>query len=383
MPDFATKNSLKLVLLKLVLLKLVPLKLTPLQLVLLTLALVQVLTWSSPVEAAGLTDRESDGYLQWLHSLEQAVAGRQKKDLDEGNLLYPFDHPGWQGIEVQPYRHLSIGKAVGELEREWLLRGETRIESPLVALANARNYLALSEFDSSLVWYDKARELDTEGNFSHEISREKMAAAMASRDSLAVMTCVTNTIGSKTVIGNEFQCILALRWLLVAQDRDTVDLVLRKIQTDGSNLTDRLRFWVAYSLAWRRQRDEAMAQLRILVQSGGLSRDLTEGQRAWVLLAIPDFLFLDGHHDASRAYYEILNKSSLPLLANWGGYQVANMDLLSGRYLRAGEGFKRICESQRQGSWQDHACEMVTIATEIERLKSEGESYGAHAFYGP
>ena len=332
---------------------------------------------------AGLTNQESDGYLQWLHSLEKAVEGREKNGLEEGNLLFPFDHPGWQGMEIQPYRHLSISKAIGELEREWLLRGEGRTESTLVALANARNYMNLSEFDSSLVWYNKAAELDTEGNFLREVRREKMAAAMAQGDSLAVQECITNTIGNSAVTGQESEFIMALRWALVNQDQGTVDLLLQKIAKDGSNLPDRLRFWVAYAQAWRKDRPAAMANLRILIRSGGLSRDLAEDQRAWVLKTIPDYLFLAGEQDAARELYEVLASSSLPALASWGGYQVANLDLLEGRYLRASEGFKRICEAKRHGSWQDHACAMTDLSAEIERLKSEGEPYGVSAFYRP
>lgn len=351
------------------------------------LVLLLVTVWALGLAAgpasAGLSDRESDGYLQWLHSLEKAVEGREAQDLAEGNLLFPFDRPGWQSLEVQPYRHLSISKAVGELEREWLLRGEDRTESPLVALSNARNYLNLSEFDSALVWYDKAAELDKDSNFRREIGWEKMAAATALSDSLAVLECITNTIGSSTVTGQENEYILALRWLLVTRDRETLTLVLQKIQQEKANLPDRLRYWVAYALAWTDQREPSLAHLKVLIRSGGLSRDLSEGQRAWVLLAIPDFLFLDGQQEAARELYEVLAVSTLPKVSSWGHYQVANLDLLDGRYLRASEGFKRVCEAKRQGSWQDHACEMTNLAAEIERLKSEGEPYGAGAFYHP
>ncbi len=328
---------------------------------------------------AGLTNRESDGYLQWLHSLEQAVEGRQKSGQEEGNLLYPFDQTGWQSIETRPYRHLSIGKAIGELEREWPLRGEDRTASPLVALANARNYMNLSEFDSSLVWYDKTAELDTEGNFLREVQREKMATAVAQQDSLRVQECITNTIGQSAITGQESAFILALRWALVTRDKKTIDLLLQKIDQDGDNLPDRLRFWVAYAHAWRKDRATALANLQVLVRSGGLSRDLAESQRAWVLKAVPDFLFLAGEQQAARELYEVLAGSSLPALASWGGYQVANLDLLEGRYLRASVGFKRICEAQRHGSWQDHACAMADLAAKMERLKSEGEPYGVSA----
>ncbi len=333
--------------------------------------------------AQGLTNRESDGYLQWMHSLEVVMENREETGLDEGNLLYPFDVPGWIGDESRPYRHLSISKAINELEAEWLLRGESRTQSTLVALANARNYVNLSEFDSATVWFNKAAELDTANNFLREISIERLATAAADRDSLAMLAAITNSIGNSTIIGQEGEFILALRWLLIHQDKETLDLVLQKIIVDGSTLTDRLRFWVAYSMAWRKDISGSLEHLKILINSGGLSRDLTEKQRAWVLFAIPDFLFLADDYESSRTLYDVLENSKSPKLATWGRYQIANLDFLNGLYLRASEGFKRICDGKRQGSWQDHACEMAKVATEIERIKSEGEPYGAGSFYTP
>ncbi|MCP4293672.1 MAG: hypothetical protein GY780_17735 [bacterium] len=333
--------------------------------------------------AAGLTNSESDGYLQWMHSLEKVMESRKEAGIEEGNLLYPFDRPGWQGEETRPFRHLSISKAVLELEQEWLLRGSEKVNSPLIALANARNYVNLSEYDSALVWYEKAAELDKENNFMREISKERMASAAANRDSMGMLAAITNTIGTTKITGKENEYILALRWLLVQRDSETLDLVLQKIKQDQNNLTDRLRFWVAYSHSWRKRGDESMSHLRILLGSGGLSRDLTESQRSWVLFAIPDYFFLSGDHASSRSLYEVLTRSAIPELSTWGRYQIANLDFLNGLYLRASEGFKRVCEGDRIGSWQDQACEMAIVATEIERIKSEGEPYGAGSFYTP
>ncbi len=347
------------------------------------LFLISMVGLLTAAQAAGLSNKESDGYLQWLHSLEKTMESRAAAGIEEGNLLYPFDLPGWEGEEIRPYRHLSISKAISELEREWQLRGGEKTTSPLIALSNARNYLNLSEYDSALVWFDKASALDQEGNFKREISRERLATATANRDSLAILTSITNTIGKSSVTGNESEFILALRWLLIQKDSESLDLVLQKIKTDEGNLPDRLRFWVAYSLAWRKHREEAMTHLRILIGSGGLSRDLTENQRSWVLFAIPDFLFLAGDEASAAQLYEILAHSPLPDLCTWGRYQVANIDFLHGRYLRASEGFNRVCEAERKGSWQDQACAMAEVAKEIERIKSEGEPYGAGSFYTP
>ncbi len=346
-------------------------------------SLAWVLSMPLSAVAVGLNNSESDGYLQWLHSLEKVMENRSETGLEEGNLLYPFDLPGWKGEESRAYRHLSISKAVTELEKEWLLRGEQDTDSPLVALANARNYVNLSEFDSALVWFDAASKLDKDQNFSREISRERLAAAAANGDSLSMLTFITNTVGTHNITGHESEYILALRWLLIHQNSETIDLVVQKIESEGEVLPDRLRFWVAYSLSWRQKRTESLKHLRVLIGSGGLSRDLTERQRSWVLFAIPDFFFLDGDSVSALALYDILKNSKVPELSTWGRYQIANMDFLGGRYLRASEGFKRVCDAKRLGSWQDQACEMANVAQEIERIKSEGEPYGAGSFYTP
>ena len=55
----------------------------------------------------GLTTAEADGYLQWLHSLEKAVTARLETDLDEANVLFPFDLPAWDINDPRPYRHLN------------------------------------------------------------------------------------------------------------------------------------------------------------------------------------------------------------------------------------------------------------------------------------
>jgi len=332
---------------------------------------------------AGLTGVEADGYLQWLHSLEKSIEGRQALDQDEGNLLYPFDLPGWTEAETRPYRHLAISKAVTELETQWRSPARSHELTALAALSNARNYVNLSEYDSALVWYEIAGGLDTVGTFRRELGRESLAAAAAAGDSLNVAKLLTNTMGLAELTGREGELIVAYRWLLTQRDSDGLDLLIQKTAAWKTVLTDRLCFWHAYALAWRQRQPEARTHLRQLIRSGGLSRDLTESQRAWVLAAMPDLLFLAGDHAGARELYEILSRCSIASLAGWGQYQVANLDFLAARYLSAANGFTAVCRGKRMGSWQDHACSMVDIAEELERIRSEGEPYGAAAFYTP
>ena len=330
-----------------------------------------------------LTPKVADGYLQWLHSLEQTVTGREAADQPESNLLFPYDRPGWLTEDVKPYRHLAISKAVTQLEGDWARRDQAGAYTALMALVNARNYVNLSEYDSALVWFDAAAAVDTAGNFRREIGRERLATAIALDDSTLVATLLTNTLGASELIGREGELILAYRWLLAEMDAEGVDLLIRKVESQQAVLSDRLRFWHAYALNWRQKRAESLDHLLKLVQSGGLSRDLTEGQRAWVLWAIPDQLFLAGDTATAADLYRVLSRSSIAELRLWGLYQTANLDLLAGRYQRAAKGFSDVCDAERTGSWQDQACAMADVAEEMERIRAEGEAYGTAAYYTP
>ena len=352
----------------------------------LLLAVTVLVLPGGPVAGAGETVRgldsaEADGYLQWLHSLEQTVAGRKAADQQESNLLYPFDVPGWMPDKVRPYRHLAISKAVTDLEGEFSAEDRRRNLSALIALSTARNYVNLSEYDSALVWFDIAAQRDSSGNFRREIGREQLAAAAAAADSAEVAQLLTNTLGTPELVGREAELILAYRWLLAENDGLGVDLLIKKVDSQQAVLSDRLRFWHAYALNWRVERRASLDHLRKLIRSGGLSRDLSEGQRAWVLLAIPDLLFLQGNTAAAADLYRSLVDSQIDELRVWGRYQVANIDFLAGRYLRASQGFKEVCDATRLGSWQDQACAMADVAGEMERIRAEGEAYGAAVFY--
>lgn len=333
--------------------------------------------------AGGLTPAESDGYLQWLHSLEKAVTARLETDLEEANLLYPFDLPSWDLDDPRPYRHLSISKAVTELEAQRKRPGSDQLNSTLMALANARNYVNLSEYDSALVWFDLAAQLDTTGSFRLEIAREGLACAESASDSLAMARMMTNTLGAIELAGRQGELILAYRWLLTARDSVSLTHLIQKIDSHPEVLEPRLRFWHAYALSWLDRTPEALAQLRQLILTGGLSHGLTENQRAWVLVSLADIHFRLGRTAVARDLYRTLSSSRVQSLKMWGKYQTAGLDFLASRYLRAGNGFQEVCEGPRFGSWQDQACAMLEIARELERIKAEGEPYGVANYYRP
>jgi hypothetical protein len=333
--------------------------------------------------AAPLTQQESDGYLQWLHSLEKTVTAREESGISEANLLYPFDLPGWDTGETTPYRHLAISKALAMLETEYPGDSRDKIASAFLALSAARNYMNLSEYDSALVWFDISTDLDKEGHFRLEIGRERLGAALAAGDSLSMVELTTNTLGTSDLTGREVELTLVYRWLMCNWDAPTVDLLIKKVEGQEGLLTDRLLFWHAFALTWRQEYGRSLDHVRHLVQSGGLSRDLSESQRAWVLGAVPDLLYLLDNPKEAAPLYQALAECSIPTLNSWGQYQTANMAFLNSQYLLASQGFETVCKGKRAGSFQDHACAMVDLAVELQRIQSEGKPYGTAAFFTP
>lgn len=346
------------------------------------LAALALLAAVGPGARAGLDLQAADGYLLWLHSLERTTAGREAAGEPERNLLFPFDTPAWQSEVGKPaFRHLAISKAVTELEQVWQDRQAGQGPPALVALANARNYLHLSEYDSALVWYAAAAAKDTADQFADAIARESLAAATAAGDSLATVRALTNTLGLSSLDDRDGEIVLAYRWLLTMRDARSVDHLIAKVAAAAGPLDGRVRYWHAYALAWRGRHTESLAHLQTLVGDGGLSHGLSEGERAWVLTAIPDQMYLSGDDTSARWLYRLLQGSALPALQLWGTYQVAGLDLASARYTEAAAGYESVCTATRLGSWQDQACALREIARELERIRGEGEQYGTAAFF--
>lgn len=338
----------------------------------------------APAAVAGLDQAGTDGYRLWLHSLERTVAGRQAAEEPERNLLFPFDTPAWQTDtgSAPAFRHLAISKAVAELEKVWQDREGAGGPPPLVALANARNYMHLSEYDSALVWFGVAASRDTSGQLREEISRETLAAATAARDSMATVRALTNTLGLSSLEDRDGEIVLAYRWLLTTRDARSVDHLIEKVAVRDSVLDGRVRYWHAYALAWRGRHAAALDQLTRLVGDGGLSHGLSEGERSWVLCAIPDLMYLTDDVPGADWLYRLLAASTLPRLQMWGVYQSAGLDMAEARYAEAAAGYKSVCEGPRYGTWQDQACTLGDIAARLEGIRAEGEKYGTAAFYG-
>ncbi|MBK9473386.1 MAG: hypothetical protein IPO18_14120 [bacterium] len=355
-------------------------------------------------EAAGLmTDHAAteeayepgngDAWTRWLQALEHSVAGTAAGHA-EGSLLYPLDAAPHSENPAQPYRHLAIAKAVTQLEAapgrkkdphgnaHGSSHGAGSSGSPLLALANARNYLNLSEYDQALAWYGRAAAQDAEGHFRRETGRESLAAAICARDTAAAGLAIASTMSALDLEGREGEFVLAMRWLLSRQDGATLGWFVDRTAAPELAADVRVTFWRAYALSWLERRGECLVEIRRLLDMGGRERVLGPRERGWVLTAYADLMLLEGARDEAELRYRRLADSGVPALREWGRLQSAGLAFVANRYGEAAAGYREICQAEAKGAWAEHACAMADIAAQLERLLSEGERYGAAAHYG-
>lgn len=343
-----------------------------------------------PYAGTAAMTAEADPWTRWLVALEHAVAVREAAKHPETNLLYPLDVSAGAETPARPYRHLAIAKAVGELENGRSGRGaghggqgegHDAGDSPLLALASARNYLNLSEYDQALEWYRQAAARDREGHFRREIGRETLMTAICARDTAAAGLAVAATLAAADYDGRTNELVLAFRWLLNRQDGATLGWLLQRTAAPAVTGDERVAFWRAYTLSWLDRRDECLVELRGLLALGTSGRNLNEREQGWVLTATADLLLLAGARDEAEALYARLAESPVASLRLWGRLQSAGLAFLAHRYGDAGVGFRAVCESDGQGTWGAHACAMADIAGKLDKLLSEGERYGADAHH--
>ncbi len=332
---------------------------------------------------AGLTAVESDGYLEWLHAVTQTLAARAAADQDEGRLLYPFGQEFVPEAAGDPLQLIAIGRALASFEKQPRLLRDATGMTALHALNLARNYRHLAEFDSALVWYDNAAARDSDGDFTSEIATESLATAAAVEDSVAVIQHLLNVLGTRRFQGRESELIVAYRFLLGRRDEANLRLLTRTMAADTTAHSGRLVFWQAYALSALGAWEASLTTARTLLPQGGLSYGLTESQRTWFLVAVPDLLFLTGDATAAEPLYKALAASTLPGASRWARLQLANYDLLAGRHQRAGAVYGELCDDPLADPWRSFACEMASLADDINRIREEGATHGTASLYQP
>jgi tetratricopeptide (TPR) repeat protein len=326
-----------------------------------------------------LQESEVRGYQGWLQSLTASIAARQKAGAPENAGLYPLGELPLEDRGIATFRQISISRALSRLEVNRRPGQNVADISAFSCLAMARNYLHLAEYDSALVWYDRASRHDTDDGYAAEIGRESLAAATMRGDSLSFVGRLLNTLGASDLAGREEELILAYRYLLVRQDGSNLRHLLKKVSLQISRLSPRLRYWHAWGLITLKEWEPALRHLRVLVATGGLSHGLTEEQRGYVLTALPDLLVLLDRRPEARRLYRLLIEGGPSALQPWAEYQVAGLNLLDGHYLQAWLGYRRLCERDPPPDWREQACELLELADELQTIRKEGERYGTAA----
>lgn len=335
----------------------------------------------APLEASSWAEFNQDKYLIWLHSLEATIAQREAAGQPELGPLYPLRSDGDADEHLTTL--LDVARALVDIESRPRLLQEPAARTPLHALNRARNYAHLAEYDSALVWYAIAASRDTAAEYIHDLGSESLAAAVAQKDTAVVGERLRIIRLSNDPAGHEPEIELAFRFMIARADT----VRLRELVSDLSDTIDalsgRVRYWQAFSLAWLGRRAESLAALTRLLDSDGYSHGLDEGQRSWVLRAIPDQLLLLGERAAAEPLYRALAASTVPEAAAWAACQVAAFDLLNGEFLAAGTALERLCRRTDNVLWRQYACHLARLGDELERLRNEGRPYGADVYYQP
>jgi hypothetical protein len=338
---------------------------------------------AAPATAANLTDAEINGYLIWLHALEETIAARLATGRPEPRGLFPYHHESLAGTWQETL--LDVAHALEELEARPRLLQEPPGRPPLPALNRARNLAHLAAHDSALVWYLAAARRDSTGEALGDIGEEIMAAAVAAGEAAVVRQRLQRILGAggphdETQVR---EVELACRFQIARGDTAGLTDLVAQLARQPAWRQSSLGYWEAFSLSWLGRWSESLAVLRGLLTGDGRAFGLDESERAWVLMAVPDQLLLLGDHQIAHGLYRALGASTVPEASAWAACQAAALDLLAGDFLRAGAAFERLCRRSDNSHWRRYACDMARLSDELERLRSEGRPHGIAGLYQP
>jgi len=326
-----------------------------------------------------LSRQEWDGCLEWLHALEQENSLVTEQGIEPAHALFPFGVSSVPESDPVPYRHLTIAKALAVLEGQFPDPEASTGLKPLIALANARNYVHVAEFDTALIWFDSAARLDTQGEFAQELAEETLLTAMAADDSVRVRRELGHCDSGLDVTHRSL-AVPGLRWALTSGDtlllRNVCDLVLAA----PGDRSGKESYWLARGYHHLGRIQTTYSILRNLVKGGGLSLGLIPEDRTWVLTTLADLSLRLGLEVQARRLYSAMMESPLENVNLWATYQLAGMDMNEGNYLAAGTGFGSVCRARVEGAWHDQACALAKVTEELERIRREGKPYGADRF---
>jgi hypothetical protein len=81
--------------------------------------------------------------------------------------------------------------------------------------------------------------------------------------------------------------------------------------------------------------------------------------------------------------YGRLADSGVEQLNIWGNYQLAGFEFLAREFAESDRRYRLVCDSEKAGTWREHACEMAAIAGQLATLGTEGLGHGIAADVAP
>jgi hypothetical protein len=180
----------------------------------------------------------------------------------------------------------------------------------------------------------------------------------------------TTTVAPVTVV------TAALRAAIAGADTARLDTLATRLAMLTERIDDDARYWYAIALVMRERWNDSLLQLKQLVASGNPQR-FAPPQRAWVVTAIADQLFLVGARRQCRELYAQMARSELRSLRQWSSHQTANLDLLASDYPRAATAFAELCASVGENPLRAQACALAEVAGQLSRVQERGEPDGS------
>ena len=181
----------------------------------------------------------------------------------------------------------------------------------------------------------------------------------------------------------EMKTVLSLRRLAQGREMEQLSSLTEIVARRQEEMPVQMRFWLAYAQGSLHQNEACWANLRLLLLVPQGHVLLETGQLAWVLTAFADYSFLLEKRERAFQLYGLMAVSSVEQVNLWGQYQLAGMEFLKRNFTDANRRYKVVCESEKSGSWREHACAMAAIAGRLNRFDRKGEPHGNVAIVSP
>ncbi len=325
------------------------------------------------------TDAERDSYVSWLHAAAAAdsiaAADSTARIVDS---LYPSGYAGDYRLELPL---IDLGSATRGMEAALARSRVADMDHEIGpqrdlgrALALARNYRLLTEYDHALELYREVLGSRPEPG----IAVEAFATAVLHGDSLQVTRELLNIVGASGLAERAGEVELGYRYLLSRGSSKDLELLMQKVDAQPQPMPARIRFWHSFAHG-RLGHDEAMLyHLRLLLAEKPDLAGLPAMAGGWVAGIVPDLLLGLGRIDQAAEHYELLAKVGPRSRRDWGRHQLGNIRLLQGDYAAARACLENISnagdEDRRQ--WRRRVAMLADAAARLDRIRKEGEPYG-------